>query len=161
MYPPGNTGIEKNLKRCKTVYIKCLLRKAQNFSEGGMAKILVIDDDEQCSQLLKQFYEQTGHAASIASDGNTGLKLARAEDFDLIITDVLMPEKDGFELIQELRRYKPEAKIIAISGGGVMHAEDCLNMARLFGAKYILRKPLNLQELLQITNELLQSSPSD
>jgi DNA-binding response OmpR family regulator len=119
-----------------------------------MAKILAIDDDEQCSLLLKTVFEQAGHTVATAADGKTGLKKARAEHFDLVITDVLMPEKDGLELIKELRCDKPDVRIVAISGGGVLYAEDCLKMARLFGAQQILKKPLDIKQLLQIAAEL-------
>ena len=119
-----------------------------------MAKILAIDDDGQCSLMLKMVFEQAGHTVSTAANGKTGLKMARDEPFDLIITDVLMPEKDGLELIKELRRYKPDVQIIAISGGGVLYAEDCLKMAKLFGAQHILKKPIDVRVLLQIASEL-------
>ncbi len=66
-----------------------------------------------------------------------------------------MPEKDGFELIIELKRHKPEAKIIAISGGGVLHAEDCLKMAKLFGAQQVMQKPFDINKLVQLANELI------
>lgn len=119
-----------------------------------MARILVIDDDEQCSQLLRAVFEQAGHEVATAANGKIGLAMSRNSQFDLVITDVLMPEKDGLELIKELRRDNPEARIIAISGGGLLHAEDCLKMARLFGAQRILKKPIDVKELLQIAGEL-------
>ena len=119
-----------------------------------MAKILVIDDDEQCSQLLRAVFEQANHTVATACNGKSGLHMSRAGHFDLVITDVLMPEKDGLELIMELRRDNPEVKIIAISGGGVLYAEDCLKMAKLFGAQHILKKPIDIKELLQIAAEL-------
>jgi DNA-binding response OmpR family regulator len=119
-----------------------------------MAKILVIDDDEQCSDLLKTVFEQSGHMVATAADGKAGLKMSRAGHFDLVITDVLMPEKDGLELIKELCRDNPDVQIIAISGGGLLYAEDCLKMAKLFGAKHILKKPIDIKVLLQIAAEL-------
>ena len=119
-----------------------------------MATILVIDDDEQCSQLLRAVFEQAGHTVATAADGKAGLQMSRARHFDLVITDVLMPEKDGLELIKELRRDNPDVQIIAISGGGLLYAEDCLKMARLFGAQHILKKPLDIKELLQIASAL-------
>jgi DNA-binding NtrC family response regulator len=121
-----------------------------------MAKILVIDDDPYCVSLLKIAFEQSGgHAAFTATNGKTGLQAACEEPFDLIITDVLMPEKDGLELILELKKHRPDVKIIAISGGGVLHSEDCLKMAKLFGAQHVMEKPLDINKLVQIANELI------
>lgn len=119
-----------------------------------MPKILVIDDDAQCAELLQAVFEQAGHAVRTAADGKIGLNMSRSEKFDLVITDVLMPEKDGLELIKELRRDNPAVQIIAISGGGLLHAEDCLKMARLFGAQHILKKPLDMEKLLRLASEL-------
>jgi DNA-binding response OmpR family regulator len=123
-----------------------------------MANILAIDDDEQCVLLLKAVFEKAGHSVASACDGKTGMNLARAGHFDLVITDVLMPEKDGLELIKELRREKPAVQIVAISGGGVLYAEDCLKMAKLFGARHILKKPLDIKQLLEIASALPLSS---
>jgi DNA-binding response OmpR family regulator len=120
-----------------------------------MAKILVIDDDPYCVSLLKIALEQSGHTAFTATNGKTGLQAACDEPFDLIITDVLMPEKDGLELILELKKHKPDVKVIAISGGGVLHSEDCLKMAKLFGAQHVMGKPLDIKELVKVANELI------
>ena len=120
-----------------------------------MARILVIDDDPQCAPLLKTAFEQAGHTVFSATDGKSGLKTACDEAFDLIITDVLMPEKDGLELIIELKRKKPDVKVIAISGGGVLHAQDCLKMAQHFGAELVMEKPFDIKKLIQVANELI------
>jgi len=123
-----------------------------------MAKILVIDDDPQCVELLKIAFEQSGHTVSAATDGRSGLMAACSEAFDLIITDVLMPEKDGLELIIELKRHKPNVKVIAISGGGILHFEDCLKMAKLFGAEQVMEKPFDLKTLMKVANELISGA---
>jgi DNA-binding NtrC family response regulator len=120
-----------------------------------MAKILVIDDDPYCVSLLKIAFEQSGHTAFTATNGKIGLQAACAEPFDLIITDILMPEKDGLELIIELKKHKPDVKVIAISGGGVLHTGDCLKMAKLFGAQHVMGKPLDINKLVQLANELI------
>ncbi len=120
-----------------------------------MAKILVIDDDPYCVSLLKIAFEQSGHTAFTATNGKTGLQAACDETFDLIITDILMPEKDGLELIIELKKHKPDVKVIAISGGGVLHSEDCLKMAKLFGAQHVMGKPLDIKKLVELVNELI------
>jgi YesN/AraC family two-component response regulator len=66
-----------------------------------------------------------------------------------------MPEKDGLELIIELKKHKPDVKVIAISGGGVLHTGDCLKMAKLFGAQHVMGKPLDINKLVQLANELI------
>jgi len=123
-----------------------------------MAKILVIDDDPECVALLQIAFEKTGHTVFSTSDGMSGLKKACEEFFDLIITDVLMPEKDGLELMLELRRHKPDVKVIAISGGGVLHAEDCLKMAKVFGAQQVMRKPFDINRMLQVAQEMISAA---
>ncbi len=123
-----------------------------------MAKILVIDDDPHCVALLKIAFEQAGHTVFSATDGMSGLKMACEKFFDIIITDVLMPEKDGLELLLELKRHKPDAKVIAISGGGVLRAEDCLKMAKLFGAQQVMEKPFDINRMLQVVQELISAA---
>jgi DNA-binding NtrC family response regulator len=123
-----------------------------------MAKILVIDDDPHCVALLKIAFERAGHTVISATDGMSGLKKACGEFFDLIITDVLMPEKDGLEFMIELKRHKPDVKVIAVSGGGILHAEDCLKMAKVFGAQHVMQKPFDINRMLQVAQELISAA---
>jgi CheY-like chemotaxis protein len=123
-----------------------------------MAKILVIDDDPHCVSLLKAVFEQSGHTVFSATNGRSGLQAACTEAFDLIITDVLMPEKDGLELIIELKKHKPDVKVIAISGGGVLQFQDCLKMAKLFGAQQVLEKPFDIKKMLEVANDLISGA---
>ena len=83
-----------------------------------MARILIIDDEEKFRKMLRQMLERAGHEVVEAPDGKEGVKLYREKLTDLIITDIFMPEKEGIQTIKELKRDFPEAKIIAISGGG-------------------------------------------
>jgi len=122
-----------------------------------MAKILVIDDDPECVALLQIAFEQAGYTVFSATDGMSGLKKACNDPFDLIITDVLMPEKDGLEFMIELKRHKPDVKVIAVSGGGVLHAEDCLKMAKVFGAQQVMQKPFDINRMLQVAQELISA----
>ena len=82
-----------------------------------MKRLLVIDDDDQMRQMLKQMLERAGYEIIDAPDGQTGIELYRQNPTDLIITDLIMPQKDGMETIIELKRDFPNVKIIAISGG--------------------------------------------
>ncbi len=120
-----------------------------------MAKILVIDDDEQIRAMLRQLLEKQGYEVFIASDGVEGLKLFRKESIDLIITDIIMPEKEGIETIRELVNEFPDVKIIAMSGGGRIGPEAYLRMAKGFGASHTFTKPIDLKELSEAVKKLI------
>ncbi len=120
-----------------------------------MARILIIDDDDQMRNMIRQILEDTGHEVLVAPDGRVGLDLFRQHPVDLIITDILMPEVDGLEIIQTLRRESPEIKIIAISGGGETGRLDYLPEAREFGAQHTFSKPFHHSELLEVVERLL------
>jgi len=120
-----------------------------------MKRILVIDDDVQVRQLLKLVLEQAGYEVLDAGDGNEGVKLFRADPTDLVITDIIMPEKEGIEIIRELQHDFPTVKIIAISGGGRISGEDYLKTARRFGVEHTFTKPFEREALLEAIQELL------
>ncbi len=96
-----------------------------------------------------------GHEVVNASNGKEGIKLFRENGADLIITDIVMPEKEGLETIMELRKGYPDVKIIAISGGGRVDPESYLTMAEKMGASRTLTKPFEREELLEAVRELL------
>jgi YesN/AraC family two-component response regulator len=120
-----------------------------------MAKILIIDDENAIAVMLKRLVDKAGHESKIASNGNEGLDLFESFQPDLLITDIVMPEKEGLELIFELRRKNPAIKIIAISGGGRFQYEGYLNSARHLGANLVFQKPLDLKQLMSSISELL------
>jgi len=122
------------------------------------ANILIIDDDDQFRTMLRKLIERSGYEVIDASSGKEGIKLYRENPADLIITDLIMPDKDGIETIQELKQIFPDVKIIAISGGGRLGANDYLNVAQILGAKRTMTKPINLPELLNAIEELLEQS---
>ncbi len=122
-----------------------------------MARILVIDDEQNVRDLLRDVLEEDGHEVVEAPDGSVGYDLYRARPADLVITDLIMPNKEGLQTIFELRRDYPEIKIIAMSGGARMGRHDGLPIARTFGALRTFQKPFNLAELLQAVHELLES----
>ena len=117
-----------------------------------MAKILIIDDETAIAYMLKKMVERAGHEAEIAGNGNEGLQFFDRFHPDLLITDIVMPEKEGLELIFDLRRKNPKLKIIAISGGGSFQYEGYLNSAKHLGADMVFQKPLDLKELMSIQN---------
>ncbi|HDR89209.1 MAG TPA: response regulator [Bacteroidetes bacterium] len=120
-----------------------------------MAKILVIDDEPYILLMIKKMLEQVGHGVDLASNGKEGLELLLTRPFDLLITDIVMPEKEGLETIREVRKKYPGLKIIAISGGGRLDSSEYLEPARYFGAEKIIKKPFQKGELLNAVNELL------
>jgi len=120
-----------------------------------MARILVIDDEAPVRDILRQILEREGHEVVDAPEGAIGLKLFYENPTDLIITDILMPEKEGIEIILELRKTAPGVKIIAISGGGRTGKLDVLPIAKSFGALRTLAKPFERQELLAVVREVL------
>lgn len=120
-----------------------------------MARILVIDDDGQVRGAIRRILERAGHTVLDAADGEAGIRLYRERPTDLIITDIFMPEQDGIETIQQLRREFPGVKIIAISGGDRTRTMDLRKDAELLGASRSLRKPFELTELLKAVSELL------
>jgi len=122
-------------------------------------KILIIDDDKQFRELLVQILEENGeYQVGMAHNGEIGMKLFRDDPFDLVITDILMPEKMGFEVITELHGAFPDTKIIAISGGDFIGPEDYTITAELIGADRSLNKPFRMQEILDNVRDLIGSS---
>lgn len=123
-----------------------------------MARVLIIDDEDQAREMLRQWLERSGYEVAEAENGDVGVRLFRENPADLIITDILMPEKEGLETIIDLRREKPDVKIIAISGGGKYCSQDYLEVAEKFGANHSFAKPVDLHELLECIRELLDDS---
>ena len=121
-----------------------------------MARILVIDDDEQVLDMLYQSLTREGYDVLRASNGEQGLRLYRQEPVDLIITDIIMPEKEGIETIIELRQDFPDVKIIAMSGGGRIGTNDYLHLAKIFGVQRTFTKPVAREQLLDAITELLE-----
>ena len=136
---------------------KMVRRTLDNTKEKPTAgRVLVIEDDPQMRRVLKQIIEDKGHDVVVASNGKEGIKRYRANPFDLVVTDIIMPEKEGLETIIELKRDFPDVKIIAISGGGKIDAETYLNMAKDFGVAYTFAKPVEREELLNAVRDLLK-----
>ena len=123
-----------------------------------MARILVIEDDKDIRDLLKDILEGEGYHVIMAADGNAGSKLCREETVDLVITDILMPGKDGIETIIELQSHCPEVRILAMSGGGRVSPANYLESAELLGAITTLTKPFDRRELLTEVTKALEAS---
>ena len=112
-----------------------------------MAKILLIEDEAVLRGLLVKLLNTLSHEVVEAGDGEEGLIKLKAEAFDLVLTDLIMPDKEGLETIQEIRKIRPDLKIIAMSGGGRGSGLDYLVLARQLGADQVLAKPFSHQDL--------------
>jgi CheY-like chemotaxis protein len=121
-----------------------------------MACILVIDDHDELRGTLRAILEGAGYEVREASNGREGLACCQAHAIDLVITDLLMPEQEGLETIQQLRTIQPIPKIIAMSGGGQTGQLDFLHVATVFGADRTLQKPMRARDLLTAVQSLLR-----
>lgn len=126
-----------------------------------MPRILIVDDEDQLRAVLKEILEIEGYEVAEAADGRAAMEAQRLQGFDLVITDIIMPEMDGIETIMALRKDFPSVKIIAISGGRRVGPGEFLNLAKTLGAHRILHKPFVLQEMLDVVSELLGTKPSN
>ena len=123
-----------------------------------MAQILIVDDDDAIRGLFRRILEAEGHTITEASNGEIALQLFSDCWADLVITDIVMPAKDGLELLAELRRLALGVKIVAISGGGGLNPFTYLALARERGADAVLFKPVPVELLLKTVNQLLPSN---
>jgi DNA-binding response OmpR family regulator len=123
-----------------------------------MANIYVFDDEPSILLMIKKMLEKAGHSVDIALNGREGMDLFKKSMPDLLITDIIMPEKEGLETIFELRSKYPKLKIIAISGGGRISPDGYLPGAKLLGADMVFQKPLDQKEFLQAVSQLLDRS---
>lgn len=124
-----------------------------------MAKILLIDDDDALRRVLAKALGHAGHEVIQAADGQQGMDLARVAEADLVVTDLVMPVREGVETILQLRREKPALPIIAISGDG-SNSELYLEIAAKIGAKRVLPKPFTPPELLGLIDAVLGPAKS-
>lgn len=124
------------------------------FNDQSAARILIVDDDAGVRQVLKNMLVAAGYTVTLANNGREAMERLQREGFDLIITDLVMPEQEGIETIKLLRRDYPEVKIIAISGafGG-----DYLRIAGFLGAHRTLAKPVRMETVIRTVEEALNS----
>lgn len=129
-----------------------------------MAQILLIDDDEGIRTTIEQRLSAAGYELDLAENGVEGLQAVKANTPDLVICDILMPEKEGIETIMDIRNMHPALPIVAISGGGKYipagsaFLDEVLESAKILGADYILRKPFRLRELQELVEKTLSAA---
>lgn len=120
-----------------------------------MPKILVVDDDADVRRVLQLFLERAGYDVAVVGDGIQAVEAFGKIPYDLVITDIVMPEKEGIETISELRQLSPELPIVAISGGGRIGAHEYLNWVRKCGVDHTFCKPIDRKSLLAAVEELV------
>ena len=118
--------------------------------------ILVVDDEPGIRELLCLMLEAAGHTVASAEDGMEAPKVLASTPVDVVITDLLMPERDGLEFIGEIRKKFPAVKIIAMSGGGHIARDSYLRIAKNFGAHVLLEKPFSQAGVLDAVETALQ-----
>lgn len=123
-----------------------------------MTTILVVDDHKELRAVIEWALTEAGYEVVEAGDGDAALAAFRARPPVLVITDIIMPEKTGIEIIATMKHEHPEVKVLAISGGGRTHVMDFLAIAREKGADAVLEKPFRKSDLLARVAELLGSA---
>lgn len=125
------------------------------------ARVLLIDDDSMARHTVAMMLEQLGYHVLQADSGESGLIAFREELPHLVVTDLIMPKKEGIEIICEIKSEKPDTRIVAISGGGRLHAFDLLTMAQHLGADAMLRKPFGVRELADAVTQAITTTVSE
>src|SRR3954447_13159897 len=113
-----------------------------------MALVLVIDDDPGMRTMIERVVRTARHEVITASDGNQGLALCLARKPDIVITDIIMPDREGIETIREMRAAQPGLRIIAVSGAPTLNGVSFLEIAKQFGADAALQKPFRAADLV-------------
>lgn len=122
-----------------------------------MARILIADDDSEIRITLQKLLQMVGHEVELAKDGLEAVRILDTETFDLMVTDIVMPNQEGLESIMQARQKHPNLHLIAMSGGGKDRTENYLRMAKSFGAAAVFMKPFSPREMLDKVNELVNS----
>lgn len=121
----------------------------------------MVEDDVSLRKLLTKVLENAGYCVSPAADAREALAIHAGSPADLVITDIIMPDADGLQLIMELRRQRAGTPIFAISGGGRLRAPGYLEMARKLGARAVFQKPFSHEELLAAIQQALGDTASE
>lgn len=112
-----------------------------------MARILVVDDEPMLRGVVRKMLERNGHEVVDAADGALGIEAYRQLPTDIVLTDIVMPNKDGIQLIIELKKEFPSVRLIAMSGGARTSERDFLEVAKQCGVRQVLHKPFSRAEL--------------
>jgi DNA-binding response OmpR family regulator len=121
-----------------------------------MSKILIVDDDAEVLFFMRTVLEREGYLIDEAADGKLAREMCETSSYELVITDVVLPGKEGLDLILELNRDYPDIKVIAVSGGDFIEPSYYLELASILGAQHTLAKPFTPNELLTLVKKLLK-----
>lgn len=122
-----------------------------------MATILVIDDENEVRYAIRAVLEDHGHSVAEAETGNAGLATLETRAFDIVLCDIIMPDKEGIETIAEIRARLPAQRIVAMSGGGRIMKEDYLAVAAAVGATHTIAKPFDAAALTEMVDAILRN----
>ena len=122
-----------------------------------MADILIIDDESMIRESLSNLFTREGYSVEVAVDGADGLKKFSENPARVVVTDIVMPEKEGIETISELRTRYPDVRIIAISGGGRRGNVQFLDIARKLGADAALAKPFTRAQITGLVKDFMRA----
>jgi len=125
-----------------------------------MKNILLVDDEESIRTMVRAVLSNENYVFAEANNGTEALEILESTEFDLIITDVIMPDCDGIELVMSVRKKLPDIKVIVMSGGGRVRADHYLNLAEKLGAACVFEKPFNTAELRETVSTLLLEADS-
>lgn len=123
-------------------------------TEYHKKRILVIDDNDDIRKMLRLMLEVEGYSVQDAASGDTAVRIIRTTPVDVVITDLIMPGRDGLEIIMELRKNYPGIRIIAISAGGRIGSSTYLELATKLGADLAFAKPFDQKEIVRAVREL-------
>ena len=155
--PFSSESLGDAVKNC----LHCAKSGAQELSkDNGNYRVLVVDDEQPFLDLIISLMSRSGFNVKGASSGHKAIEMAGAEHYDLIILDIIMPDKEGLECIEAFKRINTDVKIIAISGGGMNGPSDYLLLARNLGADRVFAKPFESKVLVSAAREILAAGNS-
>ena len=126
-----------------------------------MKRILIIDDEQIVLEVLRKILELEGYEVVTAANGDEGIELFSQKPFDLVVTDMVMPEKDGLQTILDLRKEDPDLAVIAMSGGGTISKERYLAVAGYLDGIITITKPFSLESITEAVAKLLSETDEE
>lgn len=126
-----------------------------------MKRILIVDDEQIVLEVLRKILELEGYEVITAANGDEGIELFSQKPFDLVITDMVMPEKDGLQTILDLRKEDPDLAVIAMSGGGTISKERYLAVAGYLDGIITITKPFSMESITEAVAKLLSETDEE